>query len=81
MGARPVTYAAYIRSAAWRAKAYAAKQRVGWRCQVCNRHHSQIGLDAHHRTYERLGREFPEDITVLCRDCHELFEQHRGREA
>jgi hypothetical protein len=62
-------YRAYISSPAWRAKAAAAKARAGHRCQLCNRTGS---LDAHHRTYERFGGdELPEDLTVLCRKCHE----------
>jgi hypothetical protein len=69
-----MNYYAYIHSPAWRARADAAKRRAGYRCQVCNRPSSQVQLDAHHRTYERLGRELDSDITVLCRDCHELYE-------
>lgn len=70
-----VKYRAYIASPEWREKATAAKARVGHRCQVCNR--DDLVLDAHHRTYERLGRELPTDITVLCRRCHELYETQR----
>jgi hypothetical protein len=29
-----------------------------------------VKLEVHHRTYTRLGFEIPEDITVLCDDCH-----------
>ena len=74
-----VDYYTYIASPEWHAKAEAAKKRVGYRCQVCNigRDEGAI-LDAHHRTYERLGHERPEDITVLCRDCHELYEYNKG---
>jgi hypothetical protein len=68
-----IDYNTYINSPEWRAKANAAKQRAGNRCQVCNRPSSEIQLNAHHRTYERLGNENPDDITVLCRDCHKLF--------
>ena len=68
-----INYHEYITSLEWRQKAEAAKRRAGQRCQVCNRPRSEVTLDAHHRTYERLGDELPEDITVLCRDCHELF--------
>lgn len=68
-------YQAYINSPEWRAKADAAKARAGHRCQLCNR---DGPLDAHHRTYERFGGgELPEDLTVLCRGCHEHF--HDGR--
>ncbi len=72
-----VDYHAYIKSKEWRVKATEAKRRAGWRCQVCNRHKSEVTLAAHHRTYERLGEELASDITVLCRDCHELYEQNR----
>lgn len=70
-------YHTYIQSDEWRATATAAKEAAGWRCQVCNRPSTAVTLDAHHRTYERLGHERPDDITVLCRDCHELYERNR----
>jgi hypothetical protein len=73
IGGEKVDYRTYIQSSEWRAKATAAKERAGWRCQVCNKSNEQVSLDAHHRTYERLGKELPEDITVLCRDCHGKF--------
>lgn len=71
---RRLIYSEYIVSPAWKNKADAAKQRAGYRCQVCNRHKNEVILDAHHRTYERLGHERDEDITVLCRECHEMYE-------
>lgn len=69
----PVHYETYIRSRRWKEKADAAKARAGWRCQTCNRPHKQVRLEAHHRTYERLGWEVDEDITVLCSDCHKAI--------
>ena len=66
-------YKDYIASPEWRLKANEAKGRAGHRCQVCNKPSSQVTLDAHHRTYERLGNELPEDITVLCRKCHSIY--------
>jgi|GEM_PF-2903918 len=72
-----INYYAYIASEEWRQRAHAAKQRAGNRCQVCNRPSGEVMLNAHHRTYERLGNEHPDDITVLCRDCHELYERNR----
>ena len=71
-----VDYYEYINSPEWRRRADAAKARAGYRCRVCNRHADEVVLNAHHRTYERLGNEDPDDITVLCRDCHELYETH-----
>jgi len=69
----PVNYAEYINSDAWKAKADAAKERAGHRCQVCNK---SDHLEAHHRTYKRLGDERPEDITVLCHKCHGLYSRY-----
>ena len=76
---RRVDYYEYIQSPAWKAKADAAKARAGNRCQVCNGGQDQGKvLDAHHRTYENLGHERPEDITVLCRECHSLYERNKS---
>lgn len=69
-GPTEVEYEEYIKSPEWKRRADEAKKRVGWRCQVCN---GEGPLDAHHRTYKNLGHELDIDITVLCRDCHELF--------
>ncbi len=71
---QPTNYKEYIKSQEWREKAEEAKARAGNRCQVCNRSRAEVQLDAHHRTYERLGNERPEDISVLCRECHQLYE-------
>lgn len=65
-----VDYRAYLESGAWKARRAVALQEAGYRCQVCNR---EGPLDVHHRTYERLGAEAPQDLVVLCRDCHQLF--------
>lgn len=70
-----VDYHAYLRSQAWRDKRAAAIRRAGGRCQMCYR---QGPLEVHHRTYERLGNERDEDLTVLCRSCHQLFHLQRG---
>jgi len=74
-------YFDYIKSNEWRIKAEEAKARAGNCCQVCNRSRAEVQLDAHHRTYERLGNELPEDITVLCRDCHQLYEDKKRQES
>ncbi len=73
-------YYHYINSSEWRAKAEEAKARTNNRCQICNKSRAEVQLEAHHRTYERLGNELPEDITVLCRNCHQLYEDERRLE-
>lgn len=62
-------YAEYLKTDHW-AELRAQKLRSAkYRCQVCNT--NQHILDVHHRTYERRGRELLNDLTVLCRPCHE----------
>lgn len=63
----PVDYQTYLRSRRWKARAERAKRRAGYRCQICN---SSMNLEVHHRTYERLGYEADDDLTVLCARCH-----------
>jgi hypothetical protein len=67
---RVVDYDEYLRSPSWREKRDYVLLRAGYRCQVCN---GKERLEVHHRTYDRLGHEDPEDLTVLCRGCHEAF--------
>lgn len=74
---KSVRYQEYLKSTTWRKRAEEAKARAGNRCQICNRSRAEVQLEAHHRTYERLGNELPEDITVLCRDCHQLYEDNK----
>lgn len=66
----PVNYYAYLASAAWKDKRRAAIARADGRCMICN---SRAPLEAHHRTYDRLGDELDSDLVVLCGACHRLF--------
>jgi len=73
---RPVSgYADYLRGAAWRERAVAAKERARWRCALCD---SEARLEAHHVSYARVGSERAEDLTVLCAVCHEAFHDRRA---
>lgn len=63
-------YMDYLASDEWYQRAKEAKERAHWRCAVC---FSRGPIEAHHRTYERLGCERNSDILVLCRRCHRLF--------
>ena len=69
-------YTNYLASPQWRARADAAITRARHRCQVCYADRWFCRLNVHHRTYERLGRERPDDLIVLCRHCHDLFHKH-----
>ncbi len=66
----------YLQTPHWKRKREDKLRAVGRRCQVCN--HGPDTLEVHHRTYERLGQELDEDLTVLCRACHSTFHDHRG---
>lgn len=68
-----MNYREYLQSEHWLNMRRGALERAGWRCQVCN---SKTRLDVHHRTYERRGHELPDDLTVLCRSCHETFHKN-----
>ena len=72
MTERQIEYQEYLKTEHWQSVAKAVKERAGFRCQVCNNSKS---LEAHHRTYEHMGREaeFLGDLICLCRRCHGLF--------
>jgi hypothetical protein len=69
---RTLSYEQYLRTDHWLKVRDAAIKRANFRCALCN---SGVNLHAHHRTYERLGRELPADLTVLCSACHDKFHQ------
>lgn len=63
-------YEDYLRTDAWKMRREQALRDAGNKCQLC---YSPKYLDVHHKTYERRGHELPQDLTVLCRDCHAKF--------
>lgn len=54
-------YRQYLQSPEWRERAEATKARFGRRCALCN---GTGDLEAHHRTYDRVGQEH--EATVKC---------------
>lgn len=68
-------YRQYLGSVVWKERRAMALDRADNRCQICNLSADKSVLDVHHRTYERLGFERPEDLTVLCRECHRLYSE------
>src|SRR5215203_4685195 len=62
-------YRLYIHSQSWRSTRNRARQRANYQCQRCGR---KRDLEVHHLTYDRLGHEWDEDLTVLCTLCHRL---------
>jgi hypothetical protein len=60
------TYMAYLKSPEWATKRMAALARAGGNCERC----AAPAREVHHRTYERVGAERPEDLQALCAPCH-----------
>lgn len=65
------TYHDWMASPQWHALAADAKRRANYRCALDASHRGPV--EAHHRTYARVGREQPDDIIVLCEPCHRWF--------
>jgi hypothetical protein len=66
-------YIKYMLSAAWRNNPVRLREfeAAGFQCRLCpNSLASGHVLEAHHRTYVRIGCEIDGDLTALCRDCH-----------
>jgi 5-methylcytosine-specific restriction endonuclease McrA len=61
-------YRKYLKSPHWLETREAAKERANHFCEEC---FSTQRLEVHHLTYKNLGREEPNDLKVLCRDCHQ----------
>ena len=65
-------YNTYIVSNAWRVRRYRLAEAKGWKCDKCGfTPFSKSQIDVHHLNYECLGKETPEDVQLLCRNCHE----------
>lgn len=60
-------YLTYLNSPSWRATRNRALRLANYRCQKCG---GKRELQVHHLSYERLGREWDQDLEVLCDDCH-----------
>lgn len=66
----------YLRSDHWARTAAEARTRAGHRCQRCR---TAGRLDVHHVVYDHLWREYPVDLMVLCRTCHNKIHGRRAR--
>ena len=66
-----VDYDAYLGSDQWRTRAREIRERDGLTCQVCGA--TDVPLEVHHLTYDRLGHESDEDLLTVCHSCHEAI--------
>ncbi len=70
-------YNAVISSKRWRDIRVERIHLAGGKCEQCG---CNRRLELHHKTYERLGEELPEDLQVLCRQCHAVADAERAEE-
>lgn len=61
-------YDGYLQSSHWLAFRKRILKERHERCEKCG---SRNRLQVHHNTYDNLGAELPEDVELLCQDCHE----------
>ncbi len=64
-------YREYLRTPEWREKRRVEIGAAEHRCEECSITDTDRTLDIHHLTYVRRGREHPDDLRVLCRECHD----------
>ena len=67
-------YVNYLNSPVWRERRISAIERSGNKCSVCG---EEDYLEVHHKTYERLGFENPNDLVVLCKAHHWMADEER----
>lgn len=71
------TYAEYLLTEHWQYMRQRMLARARYACNFCGCNRQ---LHVHHRTYERIGRERPEDLVVLCAECHSSVHDLRHRQ-
>jgi len=69
-----IPYAEYLATPHWQATRRAALDYHGRWCRLCDAQGNGVKWNIHHRHYNSLGHEAMEDLTVLCEDCHHLYE-------
>jgi hypothetical protein len=68
-------YRLYLQSDEWKTLRNAALVRDGHRCRLCDSSHR---LEVHHRRYRvPWSRGTVQDLTVLCRGCHQAVSTRR----
>ena len=61
---------AYYKSRSWKSKRLWALKNADNICQACG---GSDRLHVHHLSYENFGFEEPQDLTVNCAECHEIW--------
>jgi 5-methylcytosine-specific restriction endonuclease McrA len=69
-------YVTYLLTAHWRHMRSIALEHYGRSCALCGAKDKIVNV--HHRTYERLGSERLEDLTILCNGCHQTYHDKKA---
>lgn len=70
------TYTEYLQGKHWKGLRKTLCLKPESKCGGCSsKHHLQI----HHISYDRLGKELPDDLVVLCDDCHKRVHDELDR--
>lgn len=69
----------YLNSTHWRTERLRAIERAGHRCERCRA--TPDLFHVHHLSYERLWRELPGDLQVLCEPCRDRLHGGKRRSA
>jgi len=83
--AKPITlrqleklpYRKYLETEHWQQKRLEALRAEGYKCHLCQGNNRE--LHVHHLTYIRLGHELPDDLMVLCKECHEKVHEEMNK--
>lgn len=64
------SYLEYLQSDLWKQKKVEALSVMGNFCKICG---SKKNINVHHRSYDRIGEELVEDLSILCKSCHKMI--------
>lgn len=66
-------YHLYLQTPEWEVKRRAMLWLSNYSCKLCD--NKNYPFHVHHRTYQNIGKEIPDDLIVLCQNCHETFHE------
>ena len=68
-------YRVWLTTRQWHCRRTQTLERDHYRCTNCG---SEASLVAHHERYDHVRDEWPDDLRVLCWDCHAREHERRG---
>lgn len=72
----PDRYHQHISSTQWKSLKLEVIKERGNRCRRCGK--ASASLELHHLHYHSLGSEQPEDVELLCNECHTAADEARA---